>query len=197
MYTVGLYADRDHVVYGLFTGRKVRGFPPDVGDCIVGQVEDVPAEVISMVKQICKDLKYQGIAEFEFKRDSMTGCFKLIEINPRSWSWVGITPFCGASLPWIAYSDLIGAAVVSDNDGTLVDGEVKWVRILEDLPNCLYRNRRLGYPQWHMTPRQWWQSLRANKLVIAEFSVDDPLPGLYSIYYLVRKVVLRLLRRLQ
>lgn len=87
------------------------------------------------------------------------------------------------------------AAVVSDNDRTLDDGEVNWVRILEDLPNCLYRNRRLGYPRWHMTPRQWWQSLRANRLVTAEFSADEPLPGLSSVYKLARKGLLRLLRR--
>jgi len=38
MYTVGVYVNRQHEVQGMFTGRKVRGFPPDFGDCMVGEV---------------------------------------------------------------------------------------------------------------------------------------------------------------
>lgn len=68
MYTVGIYANKEHKVLGLFTGRKVRGFPPDIGDCIVGQNEQMPPEITECVKQMVKDLKYTGMAEFEFKK---------------------------------------------------------------------------------------------------------------------------------
>jgi D-aspartate ligase len=186
MYTVGVYANCHHEVMGLFTGRKVRGFPPDAGDCIVGQVEDVPPEIKDLVKRVCKDIRYHGIAEFEFKRDAATGAFRLIEINPRSWSWVGITPACGVSLPWMAYADLTGAERVAYTESTLPAGSVKWVRILSDFRNCLYSNRRLGYAEWHMTPRQWWKSLKAKRLVVAELALDDPLPGLYAACSMIR-----------
>ena len=46
---------------------------------------------------IVKDLNYSGIAEFEYKKDLSTGRYRLIEVNPRSWSWIGITPACGVS----------------------------------------------------------------------------------------------------
>ena len=186
MYTVGVYADSNHSVKGIFTGRKVRGFPPDSGDCIVGQVEEVPEDLKSLVKQICKSIGYQGIAEFEFKKDVNTGQFKLIEINPRSWSWIGITPFCGVSLPWIAYADLTGIEEVVYTECKLPTGNVKYVKLLEDMQNCMYRNRSLGYKSWHMSFPQWLQSLRSEKIVFAEFSRDDLLPGIRSIYAMLR-----------
>jgi D-aspartate ligase len=195
MYTVGVYANSQHEVLGLFTGRKVRGFPPDVGDCIVGQIETVPTELKNLVKEICKEIKYQGIAEFEFKRNVVTGKFKLIEINPRSWSWVGITPSCGVNLPWMAYCDLTGLHPVPYTESNLLDGSVKWVKILSDMPNCLYSNRRIGYPEWHMTFQQWRHSLCADRLVVAEFAADDPLPSLYSLYGFLGKFFLFLFLR--
>lgn len=190
MYTIGIYANVQSEVLGVFTGRKVRGFPPDIGNCIVGQVENTPSELIETVKNICRDIKYQGIGEFEFKRDSITGAFKLIEINPRSWSWVGITPACGVSLPWMAYCDLTGIEKVRYTESNLSDGSVKWVRITADLPNCLYKYRQLGYSQWHMNLRQWVKSLRAEKLVIAELSIDDPI-RLYSSLISMAKVIIK------
>ena len=191
MYTVGVYANRHHEILGLFSGRKLRGFPPDVGDCMVGQIEAVPVQLKELVKLVCKEIKYHGIAEFEFKRDVHTGEFKLIEINPRSWSWVGITPACGVSLPWIAYCDLIGQYNGDYIESKLSNGSVKWVRIFDDLINCLYANRRAGYPQWHMTPRQWWRSLHADQLVLAEFTADDPMPGIPRINALALQGMVR------
>jgi predicted ATP-grasp superfamily ATP-dependent carboligase len=189
MYTIGVYAAQDYEVLGLFTGRKVRGFPPDIGDCIVGQVEEVPQRLKDMVKQMCQEIGYHGIAEFEFKRDAATGEFKLIEINPRSWSWVGITPACGVSLPWIAYADLTGIESIAYTESQMSTGNVKWVRMLEDLPNCLFKNRRAGYPDWYMTLREWRQSLQAERLVVAEFAADDPLPGGFSLISKAKQVL--------
>ncbi len=196
MFTVGVYANRQHEVLGLFSGRKVRGFPPDVGDCILGQAEEVPAPLKQLVKQMCRELEYHGIAEFEFKRDAVTGEFKLIEINPRSWSWVGITPACGVSLPRMAYFDLTGGETVQYAESAVTTGTIKWVRILDDFLNCLYFNRRRGFPEWDMSLLQWWKTIRANRLITAEFAKDDLLPGLYSLYFTTRNLLRKLARKL-
>jgi predicted ATP-grasp superfamily ATP-dependent carboligase len=180
MYTVGVYAARGGEVLGLFTGRKVRGFPPDSGDCFLGQAEEVPIELKDMVRRLCRDLGYQGIGEFEFKRDAVTGRHWLIEVNPRSWSWVGITPACGVSLPWLAYADLTGREVSRRVESDAATASVKWVRVFDDFLNCVLFNRRAGFPQWHMTVPEWWDSIRAEHLVAAEFSWDDPLPAFYA-----------------
>lgn len=196
MFTVGVYANRQYEVLGLFSGRKVRGFPPDVGDCILGQAEEVPPSLKQVVKQICRELGYHGIAEFEFKRDAVTGEFKLIEINPRSWSWVGITPACGVSLPRMAYLDLTGGQTVQYTESNVTTGTIKWVRILDDFLNCFYFNRRRGFPEWNMAPLQWWKTIRANRLVVAEFARDDLLPGLYSLYLTFKSLLCGLAHKL-
>jgi len=195
MYTIGVYADRDHVVKGMFTGRKVRGFPPDIGDCIVGQVEAVPEKLKILVKDVCKSIGYHGIAEFEFKRDAITGQFKLIEINPRSWSWIGITPACGVSLPWIVYADLTKVESIPYTESNLPAGNVKYVKVIQDMQNCLYRNRQAGFPDWGMTILQWWKSLKANRLVCAEFAKDDPGISIYAIASFLKSIVCVALRR--
>lgn len=192
MLTIGVYADRRHEVRGLFTGRKIRGFPPDVGDCMAGESYEVPEELIDITQSICRDIGYHGIAEFEFKRDCDSGEIKLLEINPRTWSWVGITPACGVSLGWMAYQDLTGIGLSAGcHRSNAKTGEVKWVRITEDPLNCLRFNRSAGYPQWHHTLRSWWHSLEANRLVVAEFAKDDIAPGIWSVRQKIRELNLR------
>jgi len=72
MYTVGIYADRNHDVLGIFTGRKVRGFPPDIGDCVVGQAEKLPSELVTLVKKMVKDLHYLGAGDLGLYRMAST-----------------------------------------------------------------------------------------------------------------------------
>jgi len=181
MYTVGIYANRKHEVLGLFTGRKVRGFPPDSGDCMVGQSEEVPQNIITCVKEIVRDIGYSGIAEFEFKKDFSTGEFRLIEINPRSWSWIGITPTCGVSLPWIAYTDLTGSNFVRYSECSSENGEVVYLKLLEDLINSLYLYKKIGYPEYQLSLTAWLKEMKGKRMIFAEFSWDDPSVALFSL----------------
>lgn len=171
MYTVGIYADDKSEILGLFTGRKVRGFPADIGDCIVGENHSVPSYVIDDVYKIVKQINYKGIAEFEFKKDVNTEKFRLMEINPRSWSWIGITPACGVSLPLIAYRDLTGEEVEAALC-SLPDGSVKYLKVLQDYENCLLLYKK-SYPKWHMSYTQWKQDIKAPQVIYAEFNEKD------------------------
>jgi predicted ATP-grasp superfamily ATP-dependent carboligase len=180
MFTVGIYADRAGEVKGIFTGRKLRGYPADYGDCVLGQNEIIPEYLAEMVREFCRKVGYHGIAEFEFKQDARSQVFKLIEVNPRSWSWVGITPACGVSLPWMAYTDSCGCAEVPEVQCRLATGTVKYVRLFNDWHNCLFRYKRNGFPQWSLNLKDWWRSLAAEKLVVAEFGWRDNLPALIA-----------------
>ena len=159
MYTVGIYADRNHDVLGVFTGRKVRGYPPDIGDCVVGQAEKLPLELVALVKKMVNDLHYHGIAEFEFKKNPQNGEFRLIEINPRSWSWIGITPACDVSLPWIAYTDLTGTEKMPYKECVVDYGDIKYIKILEDFRNCRYSYKKSGFPAYQLSMMQWWKNI--------------------------------------
>jgi D-aspartate ligase len=183
MYTVGMYVDRDCKPRGVFAGKKVRGYPADIGDCIVGEVGRVPDELVELSIKVARDLKLTGIMEFEYKRDSRTGEFRLIEVNPRSWSWIGITPTCEVSLPLLAYQDLALGQPGPDAPRRCVkaDGSVRYYKVISDFINSTLRYRR-SFPEWHMTPLSWWKELRGTpEVVMAEFRHWDYRVALVSL----------------
>lgn len=171
MYSVGMYADRQSKILGIFTGKKIRGYPALFGDCTVGINHAVPQNVLDMVTSIVKETGYSGIAEFEFKKDAATGEFALIEVNPRPWSWIGITAISPDNLPLIAYMDLCGKKIPAQ-EKKQPNGQTLYVKILQDCVNCLFLYSR-DYPPWRKSPGQWLNSLKAERVIYAEFNATD------------------------
>lgn len=173
MHTVGIYADEGHQILGMFSGKKLRGYPAQEGDCIAGTNCKVPEHVLENTFRIVQATGYSGIAEFEYMKNSQTGEFKLIEINPRSWSWIGITPACGVSLPWIAYQDLTGGERLQQNSFAQEDGSVLYAKILQDWWNCLFAYRK-EYPAWAKSQKEWKEEISSFKVrIYAEFNARD------------------------
>jgi len=184
MYTVGMYVDGDREPWGIFTGRKVRGYPAYMGDCTVGEVREVPEELVELSIKMAHDFGLSGILEFEYKQDSRSGDFRLIEVNPRSWSWIGITPTCGVSLPLLAYQDLALGQMkpVIPLRGVKRDESVRYYKAISDFINSTIRYRR-NFPEWHSTPLSWWREFRKTpEVVIAEFRDRDYRVALFSLF---------------
>lgn len=195
MYSIGVYADRQSCIKGLFVGRKLRGYPALYGDTKLGQNDSVPNNVLDEVTRIIQALPYTGIAEFEYRQDPTTGQFRLIEINPRCWSWIVASTVSRADIPWIAFQDLTGA-----NPGDVIEngspGSIKYVQLISDFSNVFIRYR-WDYPAWFMWPRAWWKSLKAEKLVIAEFNRGDWPIALSYLAWVLRNAATVLLNRLR
>jgi len=106
-YDVHAYIDRQGVARATFCGRKWRIQPPHVGcGCFVeSQLEP---ELEALVIDILQRLDYRGIANLNFKRHSVSGEFKLLEINARVSQWTILTTRAGVNLPWMAYRDVCG-----------------------------------------------------------------------------------------
>lgn len=195
-FSVGIYADRQSEIKGIFVGRRVRGFPAQFGDASLLESASVPESVLDEVRDIVRRLGYSGIAEFEFNQDAETGHFHLLEINPRSWGWIGITTATPANIPWIAYQDLAGRAL---SCVTYADpGATKMVLLIRDMSNVFVRFR-WDHPEWVMSPARWWRSLKADQLVVWEFDRHDLRSTLWCfatvIYGAVRYVSRGVLRR--
>jgi predicted ATP-grasp superfamily ATP-dependent carboligase len=196
MYTVGIYADQNSDVLAVFTGRKLRGKNPLYGDCIVGQIEQVPSELIQETKRLVKEFGYTGVAEVEYKRDARDGEFRLIEVNLRSWSWIGITPYCDVNLLLIAYEDMVNGRkiyAVSRKE----TGSVKWMRAIDDFNNCLWQYRKKGFPEASMHISSWISStFKGNKIIMEDFSIIDPVPTLWGIFQFFKNKVVAMIRKL-
>ena len=91
LYTAGIFAYKGELV-AAFTGRKVRQFPRQMGECAYGELVDKP-EIIEYANRLVKKVGYTGIAQVEFKY--YKGTYYLMEINPRSWSWNSLATFAG------------------------------------------------------------------------------------------------------
>lgn len=193
MYTVGVYADRNSKLLGVFTGRKIRGSHPDYGDCTFGQAQAVPEMLIEITKDIVERTNFTGLAQIEFKQDEQSGEYKLLEVNGRSWSWVGIVEYCGVNLPWLAYRDLIGLEVESPSQSS---SAVKFVFLLQDMESCLWRYRIMGYPDWVLSPLQWIKSFWGKTTYFADFSHWDVLPSIFCVLTSLKRTAGDLKRKL-
>jgi predicted ATP-grasp superfamily ATP-dependent carboligase len=108
-YDVHAFIDQQGVARATFCGRKWRIQPPHVGSgCYVESLHEPVLE--AMTVDILRRLDYRGIANLNFKRHSVTGEFKLLEINARVSQWTILTTRAGVNLPWMAYRDVCGWA---------------------------------------------------------------------------------------
>lgn len=192
MYSVGLYAGSDSEILASFVMRKIRGYPALSGETKAGQNDQMPEPIMSCLRQAVRELRLQGIVEFEFRRDSETKEFKLLDVNPRAWTWIGITTASPANIPWVAYQDLCGEVLEPVSEAR-APGSVKYVFLLSDFLSVTYRYRK-DYPSWVMPPRRWWQTLKAEQLVIAEINQGDWRAGLFFVYFLLRSMAKRVSR---
>lgn len=170
-YSVGIYADARSDIRAMFVGRRLRGYPALYGDATLVQSDEVPEAVIAEVRETVKALRFEGIAEFEYNQHEVTGAFRLLEINPRCWGWIGITTLSCCDVPLVAYRDLTG----QQQDGTVYGpkrGSLKMVYLVSDAINVFLRYPR-HYPRWALSPLAWWRSLRADNLVIFDFDPGD------------------------
>lgn len=83
-------------------GQKLREHPIKYGTATMSQSVFLP-EVLEEAKPLVQALQYTGCCEIEFMRDSRDGLYKLIEINPRTWLWVGLAKACGIDYAKLMY----------------------------------------------------------------------------------------------
>jgi predicted ATP-grasp superfamily ATP-dependent carboligase len=127
LYSVGLYATRAGAIAAAFTAQKLSQVPADFGDGLVVKAVRMP-ELIALAERAVQHFHYYGLADIEFKWDSRSGCFKLLDFNPRSWPWINLPTVCGVNLSYVAYLDAVGqptdrAAFVQH------DFETRWVSV--------------------------------------------------------------------
>ncbi len=181
--TVGIYSDHNSRIQKISTSRKVRGYPADSGTWVMAKSEPVPEELIRISRKICTNLKLFGVCEIEFKQHSGTGDYYLIEINPRSWAFIGLTPLSGVNLPLAAYQDVTGIKLTEVSD--FQQDDIYFGKITEDLINCTLRYKR-EYPEWHYSLNQWRNFYRRNQVYSAEFHYPD-----YPVWGVVLVKILR------
>jgi len=165
------YFDEDSGPVALWTGRKLRQYPPRFGTSTLTEAVWVP-EVAHITKKIARGLGLRGYVNVEFKLDRRDGKFKLIEVTPsRTWypHYLGVA--LGINLPELWYRDLLEWTLEPER---AVQGpeRICWIDEYRDLVAAVEAMQR-----GELTAAEWLRSL-ARIRSFALFKPMDPLPGL-------------------
>lgn len=79
---VHAYADDSSHCLVVFTGRKVRSSPPGAGMTSCGHSVSNPA-LARQTTQFVKAIGYRGALDMDWRRDTVTGRYHLLDFNPR------------------------------------------------------------------------------------------------------------------
>lgn len=151
-----------------FTARRTRQYPVDFGyTSTFVEVVDEP-QVIDAARCILGSIGHQGLVEIEFKRDSRDGKLRMLDVNPRPWSWFGLAAAAGVDLGgmlWVvANGEIVSLAPTA--------AEVSWMYLSRDAMSAgkllLSSRLKLGaYLRSFASVRAW-----------ATFALGDVVPGL-------------------
>lgn len=174
-YSLCSYVSRSGEAKGIFVGRKLEQYPASFGTgCLV--TSEYVASIAEHGAEILKTLGYQGISEAEFIFDENDGQYKLLDINTRTWKWIGLPVHAGIDLPQLAYREAIGEQV--DAAGQQRD-DVKWVYMKDYLK--LKAEQAGVSPHAHLTDEELSQvisgALPVPHLIDAVFDQEDLEPG--------------------
>ena len=151
--------------------RRTRQLPVDFGrsSTFVETVEDAAVEALA--RHFLQSLNYTGVAEVEFKYDRRDRRYKLLDVNGRFWTWVGLGGRAGVDLPYLAWQQAVSQSV-SPRHGK---SGVAWMHTSRDLL-AAWREVRQGT----LTIANYLAGFR-KPLAFANFALDDPMPALVEL----------------
>ena len=146
--------------------RRLRQAPADFGTgTFVETVENKAVE--EKAERLLHEIGYNGTVEMEFKRDSRDGTLKLLDINPRIWTWTSIGDVAGANFPLAMW--LLSQGVVPPRVHARPGAH--WTYLSRDILQVC-KQILAGT----LSPAQYLRSLFGTT-AFAAFAADDPLPA--------------------
>ena len=161
------FADSKGHVIQCFTGRKLRTFPPDNGEsAYIELAESEELRVLGTRLAACIPLR--GIFKMDFKKDSRTGRWYLLEVNARFTLWEYLGAANGVNLMRTAYDFLLEAQHPQPVPARY---DTRWLSFELDTRafRALHSEGRLGAVRWIA-------SLLDARKVYNLFAWNDPLP---------------------
>ncbi|MEU3841710.1 ATP-grasp domain-containing protein [Streptomyces sp. NPDC028635] len=158
----------------MFTGVKVRSWPPHAGMTANAYVVDNP-ELADVAARFVKQIGFTGIIDLDLRFDRRDGQYKLLDFNPRMGAQFRLFENeAGVDVVRALHLDLTGR--------TVPEGEQRAGHryIVENIDlAALLAYRRSGYTTPHAPAR-------ASGTELAWFAGDDPLPFLTMLARFVR-----------
>ena len=123
-------------------------------------------------------LRYSGLVELEFKHDARDGRYKLLDFNPRPWTWIGLGALAGVDFSWLQWRLALGDTVAPVRGRT----GCGWTHASRDIVSAV--QQMIG---GMLTPRAYLRSWHRN-LTFAAYAADDPLPAFVDLPVVMGRV---------
>jgi D-aspartate ligase len=168
---------------GSIVARRRRQYPVRFGRSS-SNVETIDApELEREARRLLEAIGYSGPVEVEFKQDPRSGEFKVLDINPRLWTWFTLGARAGVDFPYLAHRLAHGERPAEMRART----GVRWVRMGTDVFAAATEMRR-----GQLSPAAYARSLRPPVEYVV-FAADD----LWPLASAGPSLASRLLRRAQ
>ena len=134
----------DGQIKAFWMGEKLRQHPLRFGTATFARSVYVKVCHDQSVR-LLKALNYTGVCEVEYLKDPRDGEYKLIEINARTWLWVGLARACGVDFAKLVY-DHVNSRTTGMQAPGKYDIGVCWVNPFTDMVYAAKAmiSRRLG-----------------------------------------------------
>jgi predicted ATP-grasp superfamily ATP-dependent carboligase len=171
------------------TARRTRQYPIDFSYTSTFVEIVTNDKVKAAANALLTAIAFEGLVEVEFKYDARDQEFKILDVNPRAWSWLALCEPAGADLALMMSCVAAGLAVKT---AAVLPGHA-WMHTARDLIAAAHLMVR-----GHISFADYLRSLR-QKLTFAAFAWDDPLPGIIemplTVYRVVTRAIVSLWRR--
>jgi predicted ATP-grasp superfamily ATP-dependent carboligase len=175
-YSYGVLCDRGRVVAAV-AARRLRQYPIGFGrsSSFVETVDE--PDLAELGARIVAAIGYTGLLELEFKRDGRDRQLKLLDANPRVWTWYALARRAGVDLTYLAWRLASGERVERVEART----GVRWMRAGTDV---LAVAQELAGGR--TSARAYLRGLRG-PIQLAIAARDDPLPLLAAPLVTIRR----------
>jgi len=186
-YFIDGFRDREGLVRAKTARRRHRIYPADFGNssyCRSIEFGEVAAAWAGL-ETLLAETNYRGIFSAEFKKDSRSGDFKILEVNTRPWVYVEFAGVCGMNMCELYIRDALSQNVPTVESYIVDKG---CVNLYDDLIAVI----EMPSNERPKIAGVLWAWVRSSKLL---FSWRDPWP---ATYFLARKIgthVRKFLRR--
>jgi D-aspartate ligase len=165
--------------------RRLRQYPIDFGftSTFVETIEQ--PEVERLATRFLSSLDFSGLVEIEFKYDARDGAYKMLDVNARAWTWMGLGALAGIDFPLLQWQLATGAEI----EPAAARLGACWMYFSRDLAASIHE-----IVAGRLSLAAYLRSLRRPS-ASAVFAWDDPWPALLDLPSSLARVIARGLSR--
>ena len=124
---------------------------------------------------------FEGLVEIEYKFDARERVYKILDVNPRPWSWIALCDAAGLNFAQAMQNIASGKPVRP----AVAKTDVAWVHTTRDVAAALHLIARD-----QLDIDVYLASLK-RRLVFSTFALDDPMPAIVDLPITLYRVLMR------